>query len=88
MKKLILTLSLITATLAQAKVSDFNNLINENSKAQNELHQNLKQDLNTTRIAYEKEKTTNFIVDHEVNSINVPTSKLAYGLFSLVYLRL
>lgn len=65
----------MTAFIAQAKVGDFNNLINENSKAQNELHQNLKQDLDTTRIAYEKEKTNNFIVDHDSNSINVPTSK-------------
>jgi hypothetical protein len=59
---------------AQAKVGDFNTLIVENSKAQTELHQNLKQDLNTTRLAV-KAGEEKYIVDSSSNSINVPTAK-------------
>ena len=76
MKNLVfLTVGFLIAISATAKVGDFNSLINENSKAQNELHQNLKQDLETTRMAYQHDKVDNFIVDNESNSINVPTTK-------------
>lgn len=74
MKKLLLSLSLLPL-VAVAKVGDFNNLINENNKAQNELHQNLKQDIDTTRMAYQKEAQPKYIVDQDSTTINVPTSK-------------
>lgn len=75
MKKSVLLLSLFVSATGFAKVGDFNSLIVENSKAQIQLHQNLKQDLDTARLAYKKESQENFIVDSKSNSINVPTSK-------------
>ena len=75
MKKLVLFLSLFTAVASFAKVGDFNSLIVENSKAQIELHEHLKQDLDTARVAYQKDSQEKFIVDQQSNSINVPTSK-------------
>ena len=56
-------------------VENFNNLINENTKAQSELHQNLKQDLDTTRMAYKQEPPQKYIVDNDTKTVNVPTSK-------------
>ncbi len=38
-------LVLVSANLALAKVSDFNSLINENTRSQKELHNSLKQNL-------------------------------------------
>ncbi len=75
MKISILLIGVLTAITGFAKVGDFNSLIVENSKAQTELHQNLKLDLETTHVAYQKESQEKFIVDRESNSINVPTTK-------------
>lgn len=75
MKKFILTIAILLPLASLAKVGDFNSLINENAKAQTELHQNLKQDLDTTRIAYKQEPQQKYIVDNESKTINVPTSK-------------
>lgn len=74
MKNMILTLALLAPLASIAKVGDFNSLITENAKAQTELHQNLKQDLDTTRMAY-KQDQQKYIVDNESKAINVPTSK-------------
>ncbi len=75
MKQLLFLTTLMLILTAQAKVGDFNSLIVENSKAQNELHQNLKQDLDSTRLAGQKEVQQNYIVDGSSNTINVPTTK-------------
>lgn len=72
---MILILAFLSPLAALAKVGDFNSLITENSKAQNELHQSLKQDLDTTRMAYKQETTQKYIVDNDTKTINVPTSK-------------
>lgn len=75
MKTILLTLAFLAPLASMGKVGDFNNLINENAKAQNELHQNLKQDLDTTRMAYKAEATQKYIVDNDSKTVNVPTSK-------------
>lgn len=75
MKNILLAFAIALPLASIAKVGDFNSLINENSKAQTELHQNLKQDLDTTRIAYKPEAQQKYIVDSESKTINVPTSK-------------
>jgi hypothetical protein len=75
MKNLFLAIAILAPLASMAKVGDFNNLINENAKAQTELHQNLKQDLDTTRMAYKQEPQQKYIVDNESKTINVPTSK-------------
>lgn len=75
MKNLFLMIAVLAPLASMAKVGDFNSLINENSKAQTELHQNLKQDLDTTRMAYKPDPQQKYIVDNEAKTINVPTSK-------------
>lgn len=75
MKKFFFAIAVLAPLASMAKVGDFNNLINENAKAQNQLHQNLKQDLDTTRMAYKQESQQKYIVDNESKTINVPTSK-------------
>ena len=73
MKK-IWILTLIIAMQAEAKLNDFNNLIEENSKAQNELHADLKNNLKDTQATVNPAKTQRFVVD-TTGTINVPTSK-------------
>lgn len=75
MKKMILMIAMIAPLISFAKVGDFNDLINENSKAQTDLHQNLRQDLDSTRMAYKQEVKEKYIVDNSRTTINVPTSK-------------
>ena len=78
MKATLLTVSLVLgfSFMAQAKLSNFNSLIAENSKAQNELHADLKDKLNETFVAVQLEKRDRYLVDSAADqSINVPTSK-------------
>lgn len=75
MKNMILTLAFLAPLVVMAKVGDFNSLIIENEKAQSQLHQNLKQDIDTTRIAYKQDSSQKYIVDNAAKAINVPTSK-------------
>lgn len=78
MKATLVTISLVLgfSFVAQAKLNDFNSLIAENSKAQNELHTDLKEKLNETMVAVQLEKRDRFLVDSVSDqSINVPTSK-------------
>ena len=72
--KTILLLALTFTLTAQAKVNNFNNLIEENSRAQNELHTDLKQNLADTQVAVQVEKNDRFVVD-TAGTINVPTRK-------------
>lgn len=75
MKKLIiLTLTFGLTLTAQAKLNDFNQLIAENSKAQNELHGSLKDKLGETRVAVSEERKAQLIVDAPA-TYNVPTNK-------------
>lgn len=72
--KTLWILTLIFSLSAHAKLSDFNELIEENSKAQSELHTSLKNNLQETQVALKLEKRDRFVVDN-ANSINVPTRK-------------
>ena len=74
MKALVMVLLVAISGAAQAKVNDFNNLIVENSKAQTELHTDLKQKLQETRVAVNAETNQRVLVDTS-NTINVPTDK-------------
>ncbi len=74
MKISMLILTLAIGLSAQAKVNDFNNLIVENSKAQNELHTDLKQKLQETRLAVNADSNQRVLVDTS-STINVPTNK-------------
>jgi len=82
-KQMLLAVSLLVTTLSvSAKVGDFNSLINENSKAQKELHQNLKQNLEVVQAEAQKSQNTpveqsdeKYVVDRASDTVNVPTSK-------------
>ena len=73
MKTMILLTILISLNV-QAKVGDFHNLLVENIKAQEDLHTNLKDNLDITRLAVLKGQGK-YIVDHAQESVNVPTNK-------------
>lgn len=76
MKVFICILALAIGFSAQAKLNDFNTIIEENSKAQGQLHKDLSEKLNETRVAVQGERRQQFLVDSKVeNSINVPTEK-------------
>ena len=72
--KTILFLALSFALSAQAKLNDFNSLIEENSRAQSELHTDLKQNLEDTQVAVQVEKKDRFVIDTAA-TVNVPTRK-------------
>jgi hypothetical protein len=74
MKAILVLISLSIAFTAQAKLSDFNDIIEENVKAQNELHSNLTTNLSETKLAVQDEKRERFLVDSS-STINVPTKK-------------
>lgn len=74
MKTILAVLTLGLAFSAQAKLSDFNSLIEENSKAQNELHATLTTNMNDTKVAVQKEARERYLVDTST-TINVPTKK-------------
>ncbi|MFZ3229251.1 MAG: hypothetical protein WA160_03515 [Pseudobdellovibrio sp.] len=74
MKVLLITLTFGLALNATAKLSDFNSIIEENSKAQNELHANLTANLNDTKLAVKNEARDRFLVD-SAGAVNVPTKK-------------
>ncbi len=69
----ILVLTVCATFTVQAKVNDFNSLIEENSKAQKELHTDLKQNLNDTQAAVKAVKQ-DYIVE-AADTINSPTKK-------------
>jgi len=68
MKKLILTV-LIAAISQTALAFDFNTLITENSKAQNNLHSEIKKTVVDSQIAA-KESIKNYIADEQENIYN------------------
>lgn len=74
--KLILFFATLSLGLnSMAKVADFNALIDENSKAQSELHHNLKENLDLAKSTQAREVEEKFIVDRAESTITVPTSK-------------
>lgn len=75
MKLILFLVTLSLGFSATAKVADFNTLIDENSKAQSELHTNLKENLDLAKTVQRKEVDEKFIVDRENSTITVPTSK-------------
>lgn len=86
MKRLILTtsgigiLALTLSSFSVAKVSDFNSLIDENISAQQELHGEIKKQMNTTSQAFQKTRshetsqTASVLVDEASDQINTPTN--------------
>jgi|GEM_PF-1662881 len=60
--------------VASAKVGDFNNMIKETLDSQKELHNNLSNNIETTRLAVRKE-SEQVIVDSDSSTINAPTVK-------------
>lgn len=75
--KTVLWLALTTAIAltAQAKVSDFNDIIVDNVNSQKELHTNIKTNLNEVRAAAQNKRERIVIVDNTKESINVVTDK-------------
>jgi hypothetical protein len=85
MKRLILTtlgmgtLALTLSSFSSAKVSDFNSLINENISAQQELHGEIKKQMNTTTQALQgstngSQAQAAVFVDDSVEQVNPTTS--------------
>lgn len=78
MKKqvLIAVLTMIPA-IGFAKISDFNALITENVKAQNELHSTVKNNVSDTRdaVGAEKMRERIVVVENSGRSYNAPTKK-------------
>ncbi|UXR63520.1 hypothetical protein EZJ49_10580 [Bdellovibrio bacteriovorus] len=79
MKKqaLIAVMTLIPA-ISFAKISDFNALISENTKAQSELHHTVQSNLEATRdkvAAQEKIRERIVVVENSGTSYNAPTRK-------------
>lgn len=86
MKRLILTtlgigtLALGLSSFSVAKVSDFNSLINENISAQQELHGEIKKQMNTTTQALQgtpdsSQSQAAVFVDDSVEQVNPTTSR-------------
>ena len=76
MKAILAALTLALTFQAQAKLSDFNSLIEENSKAQGELHSALTENMKDTKLAVKQdsEKRDRYLVDTS-GTINAPTKK-------------
>ena len=74
MKKAILMI-LMMSSVVNAKVSDFNSLIDENTAAQKQLHTEVRGGVDQTRMALKDPKDSTVIVDNSNESMNVPTSK-------------
>ncbi len=78
MKSIFLALFVLVSIKAQAKVSDFNALINENIESQKALHQEVQTQTEITRQALRdgKEAKEVLVVENQGDeSINVPTRK-------------
>ncbi|MFN8790372.1 MAG: hypothetical protein ACK5Y2_02840 [Bdellovibrionales bacterium] len=84
MKKFALTITLIMvlasvfASLSQAKVSDFNTLIEDNISAQKELHGQIRKQVKDTQAALQESPSVDpadMVVDVERTEYNTPTSE-------------
>lgn len=74
MKAILMVLTLGLVLSANAKLSDFNAIIEENSKAQSDLHASLTENMNETKVAVQKETRERFLVD-STSTVNAPTTK-------------
>ncbi|WP_413291518.1 hypothetical protein [Bdellovibrio sp. HCB337] len=79
MKTTLLTLVVVMMipAISSAKVEDFNAMINENSQAQSQLHNELKEQMSETRQAQQKAPRKEMIADSDEvsNSVISPTKK-------------
>jgi len=77
---LVLTATLMVGSNSWAKVSDFNNLINENIKAQDNLHNDVKVNMDIARQNLREKlsqgKVT--VVQSEVSNYNAPSKKMRF----------
>lgn len=71
----ISTLTLISS-IGQTRVRDFNNLIKENIKAQNELHKEVKENADVVKAEVPTEKIV--IVESEASTFNAPSKDLRF----------
>lgn len=75
-KAILLSVAMSFVALgAQAKVADFNALINQNVAAQKVLHQEVETQMGETRMALQKYEETTLLDDVKTAAINVPTDK-------------
>lgn len=75
----MILLSTISSTTL-AKVSDFNNLINENIKAQNQLHREVKDNMKIAKERMNEDGKGNkiTIVESDSSQYTVPSKKMRY----------
>lgn len=75
MKKTLVILMSIYSLGVQAKVSDFNALINDNMKEQSQLHNDVKTSVGETQAALNPKESSTVMVETAQASINSPTGK-------------
>lgn len=73
-KQVLVTIISMIPAMSFAKISDFNALITENVKAQDELHSTVKHNINETREAVNVRERI-VVVENSGTSYNAPTSK-------------
>ncbi|MBX3034326.1 MAG: hypothetical protein KF865_10415 [Bdellovibrionaceae bacterium] len=79
MKQVIFSLLVVLgASVGQAKVADFNALIGENMRSQEELQQEMRHQMGETRTARQDKREVKVFVDPKGHDINVPTTDLRF----------
>lgn len=73
LKSLALTITLVVST--QAMAVDFGAIIKENSQAQNELHKQIKETVDSSRIAAQNSDTGSQVIADNAQTIHVKTNK-------------
>lgn len=76
-KQVLVAIMTLVPAISFAKIQDFNALISENVKAQNELHQSVQANVETTReqIAAQNIRERIVVVENSGESYNAPTRK-------------
>lgn len=75
-KALMIALMSLVPAVSLAKITDFNAMINENSKAQRELHKEVRNSAEETRAAlHDERKEPIVVVETERIDVNVPSGK-------------
>lgn len=75
-KQAVIALMTLIPAISFAKISDFNALINENSKAQSELHNTVQANLEASReYASAEVRERIVVVENSGSSYNAPTKK-------------
>lgn len=72
---LILTIVLVAASMAEAKIENFNEMIRANVKAENNLHQELRNNQGWEKPAYEPAEKQTVVLKSTVESYSPHTKK-------------